>query len=215
MNAPLQQEIAWPGPQGDLRIRSFCTPEEIRTYIFDSQFGKHAHYKSLYTKRESLEREAEQEDTNVTLALEEDRNIVGFAVLGYPDPDERWVKVGRHIMMEVKALEVSRDRRSTGAAKGIVQMLLSHPLIERKIAYFVGYSWTWDLDWSKKTAQEYRNMLIKLFEPYGFQEYQTNEPNLCLKPENVLMARVGSDIPKEVKDRFKWVRFGVYPPTGE
>jgi acetoin utilization protein AcuA len=75
----------------------------------------------------------------------------------------------------------------------------------------VGYSWTWDLDGALKTAQEYRTMLIRLFGPFGFQEFQTNEPNICLKPENVFMARVGNSISKEVQTQFKWLRFGVSP----
>ena len=130
--------------------------------------------------------------------------------MAYPDPEERWVKVGPKIMMEVKALEVVRSWRATRLSKGVIKMLLSHPLIEDKIIYFVGYSWTWDLDGSKKSAQEYRAMLIKLMEPYGFVEYQTNEPNLCLKPENIFMGRVGKNITPEIRKAFKWTRFGVY-----
>ena len=205
-----QEEILWPTPKGDVRIRSFCSAEEIRTYNFDSQFGTHAHYRSLYTRRESLEQDALQQDTNVVLGLSDETNIVGIGVLAYPDPDERWIKVGPKIMMEVKALEVVRSWRSTRLSKGVIRMLLSHPLIEDKIFYFVGYSWTWDLDGSQKSAQEYRAMLIKLMEPYGFVEYQTNEPNICLKPENIFMGRVGKNITPEIRNAFKWTRFGVY-----
>jgi len=61
------------------------------------------------------------------------------------------------------------------------------------------------------SSQEYRTMLIRLFGPFGFQEYQTNEPNICLKPENIFMARIGNIISKEVQTEFKWLRFGVSP----
>ena len=104
-------------------------------------------------------------------------------------------------MMEVKAIEVSRDWRSAGVGKNIIEMLMSHPQIEEKIVYMVGYTWTWDLDRTKKTTQQYRRMLIKLFEPFGFLEYQTNEPNLCLKAENIFMGRVGDNVTKEIKDK--------------
>ena len=53
--------------------------------------------------------------------------------------------------------------------------MLNHPKIEQMIAYMVGYSWTWDLDGSGMTAQQYRNMLIRLFNPHGFIELQTND----------------------------------------
>lgn len=195
---------------GHLRIRSFCSPEEIRTYTFNDQFGAHAHYKSLYTKRESLEKNASEPDANVTLALTANDEIIGFGVLIYPEPDERWARLGSGIMMEVKAIEVSRAWRSSGTAKQIVEMLLSHSQIEEKIVYMVGYSWTWDLDGTKKTTQQYRRMLIRLFEPFGFLEYQTNEPNICLKPENIFMGRVGRNVSKEIQYKFKWLRFGIY-----
>lgn len=196
-------------PMGGVTIRSRCTPQEIRTFIFDSQFGTHAHYRSLYTRRESLEKNALLPDADVTLALTDHDHIIGFGVLAYPEPGERWSRLGPRLMMEVKAIEVSRSWRSAGVAASIIQALMSRPMIEYKIIYMVGYSWTWDLDGTGRSAQAYRRMLIKLFEPYGFQEYQTNEPNICLKPENILLARIGRHLTKEQKDDFKWLRFNL------
>jgi acetoin utilization protein AcuA len=54
-------------------------------------------------------------------------------------------------------------------------------------------------------------MLVHLFEQNGFRVFETNEPNVCLKPENVLMCRLGNNISRETKDRFKWLRFGLRP----
>ena len=91
--------------------------------------------------------------------------------------------------------------------------MVVHPQIEEKIVYMVGYSWTWDLNGTGKTAQQYRQMLINLFKPQGFKEYQTNEPNICLKSENLFMCRVGNNIRQVILDRFKWLRFGLSPWT--
>jgi acetoin utilization protein AcuA len=211
MRSYAQNEILIVTPLGELRIRSFCTPEEIRKLSFDRQFGTHAHYRSLYTKRESLERKAEQADASVVLAIADATHIVGFGVLAYPDPEERWAGLQPQVMMEVNAIEVSRQWRSRRIAKGIIQMMMVHPLIEEKIAYFVGYSWTWDLDGNHLSAQQYRQMMASLFEPFGFQEFQTNEPNICLRPENIFMARIGQNVSKEIQNRFKWLRFGMTP----
>jgi len=191
-------------------IRNFCSSAEIRRYRFNSQFGTHAHYRSLYTHRESLEKHAEKHGGNVTLALGENDAIVGFAVLGYPDPEERWSSMSG-LLMEVKALEVARDWRHMELGSKILEMLLQHPELEDKIIYMVGYSWTWDLDGSSQTAQQYRQMLIRLFEKFDFVEYQTNEPNICLKPENIFMGRVGENVGQEDQKRFKWLRFGMEP----
>ena len=211
MNQPAQQDqFIQATDKGDVRIRSFCSPEEIRQFRFNPQFGIHARYRSLYTKRESLEESAAQTDANVAVALAEDDLIVGFGMLTYPDAGERWAKLEPRVMMEVKAVEVARDWRSTGLGEAIIAALLRHPLIDEKIVYMVGYSWTWDLDGTKKTAQDYRRMLIKLFEPFGFIEYQTNEPNICLKPENLFMGRIGRRVSEDMTKAFKWLRFGIY-----
>ena len=209
MNTYAQHEIFVSTALGELQIRSFCTPDEIRQLSFDRQFGTHAHYRSLYTKRESLERKAEQPDTSVVLAIADSKRIVGFGVLAYPDPEERWARLAPNLMMEINAIEVSREWRSKKVARGIVQMMNVHPKIDDKVACFVGYSWTWDLDGNRMTAQQYRQMMSRLFEPFGFEEYQTNEPNICLKSENIFMARIGENVSKELQNQFKWLRFGM------
>jgi len=197
-------------PQGDVRIRPFCTPGEIRALSFDPQFGTHAHYRSLYTKKESLEEKAAQADANVVLAVDETDRIVGFSVLAYPEAQERWAQLQPNVMMEVTAIEVSRSWRRLNIAHRLLGTMLLHPEIEKKIVYMVGYAWTWDLDGEKRSAVQYRQMLIRLFEPFGFIEYETNDPNVCLKPENVFMARIGAEVTKNLQEAFKWLRFGIH-----
>ncbi len=207
------QEVLLATPRADVRIRSFCSAAEIRKCTFDREFTFHADYKSLYTSRELLEKSAEQPDANVVLALAEHNHIIGYGVMAYPDPGERWAELGPGIMMEVTAIEVCRSWRSHKIAASMLKMMVVHPQIEEKIVYMVGYSWTWDLNGTGKTARQYRQMLINLFKPQGFKEYQTNEPNICLKSENLFMCRVGNNIRQVILDRFKWLRFGLSPWT--
>jgi acetoin utilization protein AcuA len=204
MTERFSKEVLFPTPKGDIRIHSFCSPEQIRQYTFDGQFQNHRPYKSLYTRRQSLEDNAGSSDANVVLTVAEPGNIIGFGVLAYPPPGERWAELGPKIMMEIKAIEV---------APRMMKMLLAHPHIEDKIIYLVGYSWTWDLSGTGMTGRQYREKLLDLFQPHGFQEYETNEPNVCLKPENFLMCRIGKNISQMLKDRFKWLRFGLRPWT--
>jgi acetoin utilization protein AcuA len=208
-----QQTVMAHTSKGEVAIKSFCTPEDIRACTFDSQFVKYARYKSLYTKRESLEKAAAGKDANVVLALAPETHIIGFGVLAYPHPEERWHKVGPEVMMEIAALEVCRSWRRAKLAKNIASMLLTHPQIEDKIIYFVGYAWTWDLEGTRLSAQEYRTIIIKVFQPYNFRIYQTNEPNICLKAENIFMARIGKNITPDLEKKFKWVRFNIDPST--
>jgi len=207
------QEALLTTPRGDVRIHSFCNAAEIRRCKFDRQFTFHEHYKSLYTSRELLEKSAEQPDANIVLALTGQKHIIGYGVLAHPDPGERWADLGPKIMMEIRAIEICRNWRSLKIAPCIAKMLVALPQIEEKIVYLVGYSWTWDLMGTRMTARQYRQMLIDLFKPHGFKEYRTNEPNICLRPENLFMCRVGKNITQLILDRFKWLRFGLSPWT--
>lgn len=213
MNGAKGQEIYLDTSRGKIKIRAWCTPAVIRHYQLDQQFSTHDHFKSLYTKRESLEQIAGQTDTNVVLALADDRQIIGFGVMAYPEPGERWSELEPHVMIEVRAIEVARSWRSEKIASRILKLLIDYPGIENKITYMVGYSWTWDLAYTHKTGADYRKMLLRLFESCGFQEYQTNEPNISLKPENLFMCRIGKNVSKVNLNRFKWLRFGLSPWT--
>lgn len=198
---------------GDVQIRSFCRPAQIRQFTFDRQFTSRQHYHSLYASRERLEKSAARPEANVVLALADRRHIVGYGVLAYPEPGERWADLGPQMMREVQAIEVSRSWRACRVAPAMLKMMLAAPRVEEQLVYMVGYSWTWDLQGTGKTARQYRQMLIELFEPHGFQQYPTNEPNICLKPENIFMCRVGRQIKPLMLDRFKWLRFGLAPWT--
>jgi len=215
MTETFSKETLIPTPQGDIRIHSFCRKEQIQQFTFDRYFGISDGYTSLFTQRESLIKSAACEGANVVLALADAKDIIGYGVLDYPDAGERWAEIGPKIMMEIKAIEVCRAWRSVGIAHRIMEMILAHPQIEDKIIYLVGYSWTWDLAGAGINAGLYREKLVGLFKSHGFQEYETNEPNVCLKPENFLMGRIGKNISKMIKDRFKWLRFGLTPWTWE
>ena len=197
--------------QDRVTIRSFCSPDEIETYAFPDFFSKDGQSKSLYTQKESLIRDAVKPDANVVLALTADNTIIGFGVLAYPDSGDRWHQLGAGAMMEVRVIEVARPWRSGHLASTILEFVLTHPRIENIIAYMVGYSWTWDLAGTGLTADEYRAVLIKLFSAYDFQALETNEPNICLKAENLFMCRLGKAFPERMVEHFNWLRFGIAP----
>jgi acetoin utilization protein AcuA len=107
------------------------------------------------------------------------------------------------------AIEVSRNFRKLRIGNRLLERLLAAPLFDDKIAYMNGFSWHWDLDGSAMTIAEYRRMMIRLLNPYGFQEFYTNEPNIAIREENVFMARIGSRVSDEDRGRFRSLRFGV------
>lgn len=199
-------------PIGKLSLYTFASPDEIKGLSFDKQFSQHRGFRSLFTRRTSLMKRAAEEDANVVLAVTDKENIIGFGVLAYPESDQRWSRLEPRVMMEVKAIEVARDWRQMGVGRALVKGMLSHPDAEAKILYLVGFTWTWDLEGTKITTSQYRNMMIRLFQPFQFSERKTNEPNICLDADNLFLCRIGKDIDDRLAEDFKWLSFGVYNP---
>jgi acetoin utilization protein AcuA len=196
----------------DIRVVGFCTPARIRNCSFHSGFGEYARFRSIYTRKETLEEFAAHPGGNVAVALTPRDRIVGFGVLDFPGPDERWSEVGDgRVMIELRALEVCREMRGAGLAPALLKGLLEYPAIEEKIVYLVGYSWTWDLEETASTVHQYRSKLMKLYTAFGFMEYQTNDFNICLRPENFFLARVGREVTDDLRKEFKWICFGQKP----
>jgi acetoin utilization protein AcuA len=206
------ERIALQTPMGKLSVYTFASPDDIRRLSFDGQFGEHPDFRSLYTRSASLIRRAGEKDTNVVLAVTDKENIIGFGVLARPEPDQRWARLDPGVILEVKAIEVARDWRKMGVGSVLVKGMLSHPEVEEKIIYVVGFTWTWDLKWTKITPAQYQKMMICLFQPFGFNECKTNEPNICLDADNLFMCRIGKNVSSRLADDFKWLSFGVYPP---
>ena len=204
-----QKTLSLETENGTLWVRSFCTPEQIEKFSFREPLADGKSYRPLVARKENLIKTAALKDANVTLALLENEEIVGMGILEYPSLENRWHRVGKQSMMEVSILEVRRPWRGSGVAKKILHLTVDHPSAESRILYMVGYSWTWDLDWHEDSVMSYRNKLIRLFSGEGFTTFQTNEPNVMLRPENLFMARMGRDILKGTADRFKLVRFNL------
>ena len=195
--------------QGKISIASFYTPASIETLSFRRSFQKYSHYNPIISSKKSLAKIAAEPDANVTLATTPEGDIIGFGILQYPSPDERWVRVGDRVMMEVSVIEVSRSWRGGGLARKILEYVLAHPLKDDKILYMVGYSWTWDLEGSRLRTMSYRDMMIDLFAGFGFTLRQTNEPNIMMRPENMFMVKIGANIPDQVRKRLKQVQFNL------
>jgi len=195
--------------QGAITVASFYTPEDIAALAFKRSFEMHPHYSPIISSKQSLMKIAATPDANVTLATTSAGDIVGFGILQYPDPDERWVRVGDRVMMELSVVEVSRTWRGGGLAKKILELALDHPLKADKILYMVGYSWTWDIEGSGLPIMGYRDMMIGLFAEFGFSLRQTNEPNIMMRPENMFMVKIGSQVSEQVAYRLKQVQFNL------
>ena len=203
-----QHEVILSLPEEEIRVRAFCRPDEIRRVPFDAGFAEDEHYQPL-CRREGLALAADPPDADVVLALAGGR-VVGYGVLSRPKPEDRWSALSE--IMEVGAIETSRRRRGLGIAAAVLGAMMRHPSIEDWIVIVVGYAWSWDLRGNGLDAAAYRRLMVRLFEPLGFREHANNEPNLCLKRENLFLARCGANLSDAARQRFKWLCYGQVSP---
>jgi acetoin utilization protein AcuA len=204
---PRGQEQRIFSPRGEIRILTYCQPEFIRSLSFDEGIGRFSHYRSIVTSLSTLEKIAELPDGNVTLALSSAGHIVGYVECCYPDPIEGWQDNTDGLCYELGAIEVSRNWRRLGIAHAMVALIVKDPFIEEKVFFLTGYSWHWDLDQTQLSAYAYRNVLVRLFRPFGFRVYHTTNPEIVMSSANVLMARIGSKVTPPQVERFQKMLF--------
>jgi acetoin utilization protein AcuA len=205
---PQRQTKPMETPKGPVELITYVTPRELECWTLDEGIGHFSSYRSLLTSRESLTNVAKNPDTNLCIALSGDDNVVGFCVRRPPQLGERWAGMNPPIMHEVLG-ENARGWRDIKLMKPMLELVVSEEANDDRILYIVGYSWHWDLDYTKKDVHAYRDTIIHLLQPLDFRQYPTNEPNISLRPENLFMARIGKNLDKLVKKRFTNLLFGI------
>jgi acetoin utilization protein AcuA len=194
--------------RGPVSIYAPCPPGCFKDLKLEAGLGNFAHYSSIIQKLDVFEKVASARDGRVALALLEDHAVTAYMTCGYPEPDERWSKLG-DLMYELATIEVSRNFRHMHIAQTMIGKVLADAFFETKITYMNGFSWHWDLDGTGLTMSQYRQMMIRLLKEFEFQECYTNEPNIAMREENLFMVRVGSKVSEEDQKRFRNLRFGI------
>lgn len=206
------RSVVYETPHGLLTIRAGWPPDSFDGLRLDSGLGRFPHYSSIIQKPESFKDVAERRGARITLAIAEPNAVAGYLTCWYPAEGERWAGLG-DLMYEMGAIEVSRNYRGLHIARRMLELTLEDDFFEDRIAFLQGLSWHWDLEGNRLTAAQYRQILMKLCSPFNFREVYTNEPNVALRVENIMMIRVGSRVSPEDHKRFRYLRFGINPPA--
>ncbi|HXG18845.1 MAG TPA: N-acetyltransferase [Methylomirabilota bacterium] len=204
---PAARETVFSSPRGQIRLFSACAPEFLHSLTLEEGIGRFARYRSIIAGVNTLETVAALPDANVTVALCPAGRIIGYVECSYPDPLEGWRDNEDGLCYELGAIEVSRNWRHLGLAKAMTALIVADPFIETKVFFLTGYCWHWDLDQTTLTAYAYRNMLVRLFRPFGFRVYLTTNPEITMSSANVLMARIGAQVNTQQVERFQKMLF--------
>ena len=168
-------------------------------------------YQPIFTRKQDLER-LEAEGGTLCLALFSKRIIIGYAIAAAPSRTSRWAMVDSLPILELKAVEVAWPFRNQCIARDLLTCLFSGSDFDDQIVYLSAYAWLWDTAHTGLSCNDYREMLMRLYARFGFESFPTNDPNVCLKPENIFMARIGRNISSKDRECFKWLRFGITLP---
>lgn len=137
----------------------------------------------------------------------EDDLIVGYAVFVYPDPLESWSEANLDNLLELGAIEVSKNYRGHGIAKQLLKVAMMDDAMEDYIIITTEYYWHWDLKGTGLSIWEYRDVMEKVMKAGGLEWYATDDPEINSHPANCLMARIGKRVSHEDIHEFNRIRF--------
>lgn len=156
-------------------------------------------------QQRALEDIAALPEGRIIVSLDGD-TIVGYVTLHYPDEREPWGEARMEDLIEFGAIEVAGGYRSLGLGKEMLQLAFAHDQMEDVIVFATEYCWYWDLEHSKLSAWEYRNMTEQLMACVDMVRYETDDPEICSHPANCLMVRIGRHVPFTTIERFDRIR---------
>jgi len=172
---------------GTLELRRFCSSSFIEELRADR--GLCAFARLPEREYALLLRIAKRPDSMLTLAYTPSGEIVGQVTI--VPCDGWWQDLENNYEI---AIEVSSYWRRLGLARELLNFSLELDALEDVILQAIGLSWHWDTEEVGLPASRYRQLIARLFAPYGFLEYQTSEPNISMEATNILLVRIGSRV---------------------
>jgi acetoin utilization protein AcuA len=167
----------------------------------------HYRYDDAHRTKEVLSALCAGDDQRIACAVCTD-DLIGYVTAVPPEPGSRWEAIGNAlgapagrpaapILIELGSIEISKPWRSLGLARSLLEFLFEDAFFNGRIVFSRELSWHWDLKSSGLSAYEYRSMLLRLFERVGFRYCETDDEEIGYSGENMLMVRVGPDVPAE------------------
>ncbi len=203
-------------PRGTVTLRARIHPADIDELEMDKGMGMYTPpYSPASLEKKALKRIAVLPDSDVIVAVDPEKRIVGFIAIGRPAEADRWGKLGEAGLLEALAIEVSADWRGLGIANAMMREGLADPTFDAKIVMCTGFSWHWDMDGVGVSKEMYRVMLMRYLAKAGFKYFDTDDPNVKLDPSNFLTARVGNRVTDELYGLFTSMLFEGEAPEDQ
>lgn len=135
------------------------------------------------------------------------QTIVGYVTFHYPDEFERWGEADMPELLEMGAIEVAPVARGVGLARTLLTVAFLDDAMEDFIVISTEYYWHWDLEGTKLSVWEYKDVMEKVLGTVNLRPVGTDEPEICSHPANSLMMRVGSRVDQASVEKFDNLRY--------
>lgn len=175
-------------PKGQVEIVGPLTKKDIENLTMNKNLNN---FRRASRQKESLLSVAELPEGIVHVA-KHGNEIIGYVMFHYPNQYSRWNKHPR--MLELGAIEISRDWKQMGIATKLLQETFKNPELEEYIVITTEFYWHWDLEGTGLSIWGYQKMLRKLFGSAGFKKRHTDDPEILEHPANMLMVRFGKNV---------------------
>lgn len=130
------------------------------------------------------------------------KNVVGYAVITRPDPQERWGEPSAPELWELGFIEVARGWRQRGIGRKLLVGCFADGVLDNRIVLATAYVWHWDLKGTGLTKDAYRDVVLRCFGSVGFESVDTDEPNVSEDSANTLLVRIGPWVNPGVREEF-------------
>ncbi|MBU4173340.1 MAG: N-acetyltransferase [Actinobacteria bacterium] len=191
--------------KGPILVENHCPAEKLERMEVDDgicMFSRHDPSRQL----KALVSVSKDDGGNVVVGVH-DGKLVSFVGIHYPAERERWGKPGYPWLLELGAIEVSRNYRKLGLAEAMLGVAFDDPYYDDKILLTTGFTWHWDLEGTGMDKMQYRSLGISMFGHYGFMEMATDEPNVTMDSANLFLVRIGEDASFSRYQRFASLLF--------
>ncbi|ARU63369.1 N-acetyltransferase [Tumebacillus avium] len=194
-------EISTPG--GDLIIEGPVAPERLAEYEFHAGLTA---FRVPEKQKQAVIGIAGLPEGRIIIARH-GSVIAGYVTYLYPDPMERWAEAQMDNLIELGAIEVAAPYRGGNVAKSLLDISFRDDAMNDYIVISTEYYWHWDLENTRLSVWEYKEVMKKIMGSVGMEMFATDDPEITSHPANMLMARIGSRVDLDSIEKFNEVRF--------
>ncbi len=194
-------------PLGKLYLRGPVSPDQFTDWRLSS--GLNCFRPAASQHRALIELAAEPDGLLFTATLA--NTVISYASFQKPD-FPWWEKRCFPELIELGGIETDPGWRKMGVIKALLNAIFKNPgftYFDDFIIIAIHTIHSWDIRTSNIAPWAYRRLMIDIFSKYGFETWETDDPEIREHPCNILLARPGKNICRKMIKHFEGCCMGT------